>query len=113
MGDWAVDWSRPTPENEQELAAVHRRLRTAGVPAGPVGYDLAALELAATMLEWVVDAGPANPGDPAPYLGAVWVRAELMGTAYLGWGWSEAVALARALDRAVADLEASRDGLRQ
>jgi len=36
-----------------------------------------------------------------------------MGTAYLGWGWSEAVALARALDRAVADLEASRDGLRQ
>ena len=102
-----MDWSRPTPENERELAAVHRRLRDAGVPEGPGGYDLAALELAAALLGWVSDAGPANPGDPAPCVAAVGLRHELAGTAYLGWGWSEAVALARALDRALADLAAA------
>jgi hypothetical protein len=98
-----MDWSRPTPENQAELAAVHSRLRTTGVPEGPAGYDLAALELAVAMLGWVSDAGPANPSDPAPYLAAVGLRDELAGTAYLGWGWSEAVALARALDQALAD----------
>jgi hypothetical protein len=77
---------RPTPENRQELVAVHRRLRTAGVPEGPAGYDLAALELAAAVLDWVSDAGPANPGDPAPYLAAVGLRDELAGTAYLAAG---------------------------
>ncbi len=101
-----MDWSRPTPENWEELAAVHRRLRTAGVPEGPAGYDLAALELAVAMLDWVSDAGPASPGDPAPYLAAVGLRDELAGAAYLGWGWSEAVALARALDRALTNLDA-------
>ena len=99
-----MDWSRPTPENGVELAAVHRRLRAAGVPEGPAGYDLGSLEVAVAMLDWVSDAGPANPSDPAPYLAAVGLRDELTGTAYLGWGWSEAVALARALDRALADL---------
>ncbi len=103
-----MDWSRPTPENQAELAAVHRRLRAAGVPEGPNGYDLAALELAVAMLGWVVDAGPASPGDPAPYLAAVGLRDELAGTAYLGWGWNEAVALARALDHALADLDDSQ-----
>ncbi len=98
-----MDWSRPTPEGEREVAAVHRRLRAAGVPEGPRGYDLAALELAVALLDWVSDAGPAGPGDPAPCVAAVGLRNELAGTAYLGWGWSEAVALARALDRALTD----------
>jgi hypothetical protein len=102
-----MDWSRPTPENQAVLAAVHSRLRTAGVPEGPAGYDLAALELAVAMLDWVSDAGPASPGDPAPYLAAVGLRDELTGTAYLGWGWNEAVALARALDHALAALDDS------
>ncbi len=97
-----MDWSRPTPEGERELAAVHRRLRAAGVPAGPRDYDLAALEVAVALLDWVSDAGPANPGDPAPCVAAVGLRNELAGTTYLGWGWSEAVALARALDQALA-----------
>ena len=99
-----MDWSRPTAENGRELAAVHGRLRATGVPEGPAGYDLAALELAAAMLDWVSDAGPATPGDPAPFVAVVGLRSELAGRAYLGWGWSEAVALARALDRALADL---------
>ena len=98
-----MDWSRPTPEGEQELAAVHRRLRAAGVPEGPRDYDLAALEVAVALLDWVSDAGPANPGDPALCVATVGLRNELAGTAYLGWGWSEAVALARALDRALAN----------
>ena len=102
-----MDWSRATSENGAQPAAVHRRLRTAGLPEGPKGYDLAALELAVAMLGRVVDAGPANPGDPAPCVAAVGLRHELAGTAYLGWGWSEAVALARALDRALADLAAA------
>ena len=97
-----MDWSRPTPENWAELAVVHRRLRAAGVPEGPAGYDLGALELAVAMLDWVSDAGSASPGDPAPYVAALGLRDELAGTAYLGWGWSEAVALARVLDRALA-----------
>ncbi len=102
-----MDWSCPTPEGEQELAAVYRRLRAAGVLEGPCGYDLAALELAVAILDWVSDAGPANPGDPAPCVAVVGLRNELAGTAYLGWGWSEAVALARALDRALAHPTAS------
>ncbi len=93
-----MDWSRPTPQGEQELAAAHRRLRAAGVPEGPRDYDLAALEVAVALLDWVSDAGPANPSDPAPCVATVGLRNELAGTAYLGWGWSEAVALARALD---------------
>ncbi len=92
-----MDWSRPTPEGERELAAVHRRLRAVGVPEGPCGYDLGALELAVALLDWVSDAGPANPGDPAPCVAAVGLRNELAGAAYLGWGWSEAIALDQAL----------------
>ena len=99
-----MDWSRPTPEGEREVAAVHRRLRAAGVREGPRDYDVAALEVAVARLDWVSDAGPANLGDPAPYVAAVALRHELVGTAYLGWGWSEAVALARALDRALVDV---------
>jgi len=99
-----MDWSRPGPESGRELATVHGRLRAAGVPEGPAGYDLAALELAAAVLGWVADAGPATPGAPAPFVAVVGLRGELAGMAYLGWGWSEAVALARALDRALADL---------
>ena len=102
-----MDWSRPTPENGVELAAVHHRLRTAGVPEGPAGYDLGSLEVAVAMLDWVSDAGPANSGDPAPYLSAVGLRDELTGTVYLGWGWNEAVALARALDHALTALDDS------
>jgi hypothetical protein len=98
-----MDWSRRTPTNEDALAVVHARLRAAGVPEGPHGYDLAALELAAAVLGWVSDAGPAVPGSPAPSVAAMWLRDDLAGTAYLGWGWSEAVALARALDRALRD----------
>ena len=51
-----MDWSRPTPQGEQELAAVHRRLRATGVPEGPRDYDLAALEVAVALLDWVSDA---------------------------------------------------------
>ncbi len=100
-----MDWSRPGPENGRELTAVHGRLRAAGAPEGPAGYDLAALELAAAVLGWVSDAGPAAPGDPAPFVVVVGLRNELAGRAHLGWGWSEVVALARALDRALADLD--------
>jgi hypothetical protein len=89
-----VDWSRPTPDGECLLAGVPDRLRAAGVPEGPVGYDLAALELAVALLDWVSDAGPANPGDPAPYVAVVGLRNELATRAYLGWGWREDVALA-------------------
>ncbi|MDP9359396.1 MAG: hypothetical protein M3Q71_18690 [Chloroflexota bacterium] len=97
-----MDWSRPTPEGEREVAAVHQRLRAVGVPEGPRGYDLAALELAAALLDWVSDTGPANLGDPAPCVAVVGLRRELAGTAYIGWGWNEAVALARAVDWALA-----------
>ncbi len=93
-----MDWSRPGPENGRELTAVHGRLRAAGAPEGPAGYDLAALELAAAVLGWVSDAGPA-----APFVVVVGLRNELAGRAHLGWGWSEVVAPARALDRALAD----------
>ncbi len=57
-----MDWSRPTPEGEQELAAVHRRLRAAGVPEGLRDAALAALELAVALLDWVSDAADITIG---------------------------------------------------
>jgi hypothetical protein len=67
-----MDWSCPTPANQAALAGVHARLRAAGVPEGPHGYDLVALELAAALLGWASDAGPAAPGAPVPSVAAVW-----------------------------------------
>src|SRR5215211_6254385 len=52
----------------------------------------------------MADAGPWRPGDAAPSTVTVELRNELAATAYIGWGWNEAVALARALDRALADV---------
>jgi hypothetical protein len=103
-----MDWSRPTPENAVALAAVHDRLRAAGTPEGARGYDLVALQIAVTLLGWMADVGPAMPDDPAPCMGSV--ALPFATTTYIGWGWDEAVALARALDRALTDLDEGLSG---
>ena len=95
-----MDWSRPTAENRGELAAVHGRLRAAGVAPGPAGYDVAALAGAIEARGWRWEAAPTQPGAAAPYHATVEGGGGPAGAAaYYAFGWGADVALARALDR--------------
>ena len=95
-----VDWSRPTEENRRELAAVVARLRAAGVPAGPGGYDEPTLARAIEGRGWRWAVAPTRPGAAAPYHATVEGGGEAPPRhAVYAFGWTGAVALARALDR--------------